>query len=301
MRTSRLLCRAAAVLVASLPPTIAAATPPPKAVTDMIAAAAGDPATLKAVVATAKKTNPDSIAEIDAQVADLAAAAETARVERLQHQGFLEGWTGQGQVGAFLTTGNVDDRGVALGLGFAKETLRWRHAIDMTADYQETDDVVTKERYFAGYSGDYKFSERFYAAGVLSAEKDKFAGFKSRFTESLGLGYRIINRPDLKLSVEGGPALRQTDYYDTGSDSSVAGRIAGDLAWTIREGTVFTQTASAYLASDNSTLAATSAITTKLQGDLSARASFDVRHETDPPVGRDKTDTTTRVTLVYSF
>lgn len=299
MRASVLF--ASALVVASLFPAVAAAVPPPKAVSDMIAAAAGDPETLKAVVATAKKTNPDSIAEIDAQVAGLAAEAEAARVAKLESQGFLEGWTGQGQVGAFLSTGNVDDRGVALGLGFAKETLRWRHKLDFAADYQETDDVVTKERYFAGYAGNYKFSERFYAVGVLSAEKDKFAGFKSRFTESLGLGYRLIDRPDLRLSFEGGPALRHTDYYDTGNESSWAGRIAGDLAWTIREGTVFTQAASAYLESSNSTLAATSAITTKLQGDLSARASFDVRHETDPPPGRDKTDTTTRVTLVYSF
>lgn len=299
MRSQLLL--SSALVAASVLPATASAVPLPKAVADMITAAAGSPEALKAVVDTAKKTNPDSIAEIDAQVASLASEAEAARVAKLETQSFAEGWSGQGELGAFATTGNVSDKGLAAGLRLAKETLRWRHTFDVTADYQETSDVVTKERYFAGYAGNYKFTERFYAVGVLSAEKDKFAGFKSRFTESLGLGYRLIDREDLKLSVEGGPALRQTDYYDLDSDNTVSGRIAGAFEWTIWPGTVFTQTAAAFLESSNSTLDATSAITTKVQGDLSARASFDVRHEADPPQGLEKTDTTTRVTLVYSF
>lgn len=293
---------AAAVLAAGLAlPAAAGAAPLPQPVADMIAAAADDPATLKAVVAMAKKTNPDSVAEIDAQVKGLADRAEAARVAKLESQGFLEGWKGEGELGLDVSTGNVSERGFTAGLGFAKETLRWRHAFDFDANYRRTEGVTTAERYFGGYNGRYKFSERFYAVGVLSAEKDTFAGFNSRFTEGLGLGYVVVDRPDLKFSIEGGPALRQTDYEDGDNDSTIAARIAGDLAWTIREGTVFTQTASGYFESSNATLAATTAITTKLAGALAARASFDVRHETDPPAGREKTDTTTRVTLVYSF
>lgn len=290
-----------ALLTVGLVPAAVQAAPLPQPVADMISAAAGSPETLKAVVETAKKTNPDSVAEIDAQVASLAKEAEAARVAKIESQDAWEGWGGEGSLGAFISTGNVEDNGVAAGLKFAKETLRWRHQFDLAADYEETSDVVVKERYFAGYAANYKFSERFYAVGVLSAEKDKFAGFKSRFTESVGLGYRVIDRETLKLSFEGGPALRQTDFYDVGSDSTVSGRVAGAFQWTIWPGTVFTQTAAAYLESSNSTLDAISAVTTKLQGDLSARASFDYRHEASPPPGREKTDTTTRMTLVYSF
>jgi putative salt-induced outer membrane protein len=285
----------------ALAPDLARATPPPKPVSDMIAAAAGDPAALKAVVEAAKKTNPDSVAEIDAQVAALAEHAQADKEARMASQGFFEGWTGEGQVGGSISTGNTSERGLALGLGFAKESLRWRHTIDLAADYQKTEGEVTKERYFAGYTGAYKFSDRIYVIGILSAEKDKFAGFKSRFTEGLGIGYQVIDRPDLKFSLEAGPALRQTNYYFAKDEDSLAGRVAGDLAWNITPDTVFTEHASGYFASDTNTITSITAITTKLMGNLSGRASYEIRYETDPPLGREDTDTTTRLTAVYSF
>ena len=42
-------------------------------------------------------------------------------------------------------------------------------------------------------------------------------------------------------------------------------------------------------------------IDTKLIGNLSTRLSFDVKHETDPPDDKVKTDTVTRASLVYKF
>ncbi|HEY2356519.1 MAG TPA: hypothetical protein VGH86_03650, partial [Phenylobacterium sp.] len=122
---------AAALAVGSgwlaLTPGSAQATPPPKAVMDMIDAAAGDPATLKTVVEVAKKTNPDSTAEIDAEVKALADRSEAERVAKLSHQTFFEGWSGKGQAGGFVSTGNSDDRGLTVVLGFTKESLHWRH------------------------------------------------------------------------------------------------------------------------------------------------------------------------------
>jgi len=38
-----------------------------------------------------------------------------------------------------------------------------------------------------------------------------------------------------------------------------------------------------------------------LIGSLSARFSYTVEHETNPPVGRLKTDTLSRASLVYDF
>lgn len=285
----------------ALAPGLALATPPPKAVSDMIDAAAGDAAALKAVVDTAKKTNPDFIAEIDAQVAALADRAKADKETRMASESFFEGWHGKGELGGVISTGNSSERGLAVGLGFEKETLKWRHTIALAADYQKNDHVLTKERYFAGYTGAYKFNERIYVVGVLSAEQDKFAGFKSRFTEGLGIGYQVINRPDLKFSLEAGPALRQTNYYFAEDEDLLAGRVAGDLAWNITPDTVFTEHASAYFDKNTNTVTSITAITTKLMGDLSGRASYEIRYETDPPLGREDTDTTTRLTVVYSF
>ncbi|MEP3767796.1 MAG: DUF481 domain-containing protein, partial [Marinomonas sp.] len=61
------------------------------------------------------------------------------------------------------------------------------------------------------------------------------------------------------------------------------------------------ESASATIASDTNTFVSTTALDAKLLGSLSARLSYTVEHETNPPIGRIKTDTLSRATLVYGF
>lgn len=300
---------AVALLAALAAPAVAAADPIPAGVASMIEAAAKDPAKLKVVADIAKQTNPASAAEIDARVAEINAAAEAARIEKLSSQTFLEGWTGQGEAGGFVSTGNAEESGLALGLGLKKESLKWRHRVDAIADYRETEGVKTKERYFAGYEGNYKITDRLYAVGALSWEKDVFAGIDRRFAESLGIGYRVIDQKTLHLDVDASVAARQTEYVRPQvsipgkdySESTIGGRLGGRLVWDINENTSLSEVAVAYIDSRSNTLESTTALTTRLSGSLAARLSFNIRNESDPPLGREQTDTTTRASLVYSF
>jgi putative salt-induced outer membrane protein len=62
-----------------------------------------------------------------------------------------------------------------------------------------------------------------------------------------------------------------------------------------------TQTASAYLEKDNSTVSTKSALLARLIGPLSAQFSYTVQYESAPPLGRLSTDTTSRAALVVDF
>ncbi|MDZ4372399.1 MAG: DUF481 domain-containing protein [Phenylobacterium sp.] len=278
----------------------AVAGPLPAEVARMLSAAA-ETGQLGPVSDVARRAYPDAAGEIDAQVAALQAKAETERADRLATQRFHQGWTGEGHAGGFVSSGNTEDIGVSAGLSFIKETLRWRHDIKVASEYQQSSGDVSKERYAAAYAGQWKLSGRAFVALSLSAERDRFAGYKSRFSESVGLGYTLIDRPDLRLDVQAGPALRQISYYSAPDEVAFAGRLGGDLTWTLRPELVLTQSTTAFLDSVSSTLTSTTALTTKLRDDLSARTSFDLRMESDPPVGRKGTDTTLRTSLVYSF
>ncbi len=282
-------------------PGLAVAAPLPAEVSRMIEAAAETPGALATVAEVARRTHPESLDEIDAQVAALTSRAEEERIARITSLRFRDGWKGEGQAGGFISTGNSDDVGASAGLAFAKETLRWRHEVKLAGDYQRSGGAVSKERYVAGYAGQWKLNARTFVASSLSAERDRFAGYRARFSESVGVGYRLLDRPDLKLNVQAGPALRQIRYYGRGDEIAFAGRFGSDLSWTLRPDLVFTQNASLFLDTVSSTLTSTTALTTKLRGDLSARAAFDLRMETEPPAGREHTDTTTRASLVYSF
>ena len=104
-----------------------------------------------------------------------------------------------------------------------------------------------------------------------------------------------------ELGLEGGPALRQTNYVLTGNSSDFAGRVAGNFVWNIGATTAFTETASYFFGGETNTFTSDTALTTKLYGSLSARISFFLQNESNPQPGLEATDTTTRFTLVYGF
>ncbi len=279
----------------------AQAAPLPDAVSAMLDAAGGDEAQLKTIADIAKKTNPDSVAEIDAKVAAITAANAKAREEKLASQSFLEGWSGSGEFGAFFTSGNTDNTGVALGLKLTKESLHWKHQLRGFIDYQRQNDVTTAERYFAGYEGNYKINSRLYALLTLSYERDPFAGFDYRFSQSLGLGYKLVATDKVTLDLEAGPALRQTQFVDDVYESGFAFRAAGNLVWKITPTLEFSENASYFYQDINSTFNSLTSLTWKLTDAFSGRFSFLYQNQSNPPPGLRNFDTTTRLTLVYNF
>lgn len=296
-RASILMMTLAAFGIAA--PAMAAPIPPQ--VLDMINAAAKDPAELAMTAKVARRAYPQSAAEIDALAARLTAEAEARRRAKLRRQGIFEGWKGQGEVGASDTSGNTRSSSLALGLNFARNGLNWDHTLTATADYQRDNGVESRGRYFASYAGHYNVTPRFYALGLLSWENDRFAGFDSRLSESIGLGYSLLKTPKVSLAVEAGPALRQTDYITGVTENKFAGRTSMNFRWDILPKLTLTQIASFYGERSDSTTISDTALTAGLIGSLSARLSYHVQYESNPPLGLQNTDTTTRLTLVYNF
>lgn len=283
-------------------PTAAMAEPMPPAVRAMVEKAieSGDKGKADAVVSVAKEMHPESSAEIDAIVADAAAEQEAARQKQLAESGFFDNWKGSGQIGGSIASGNSDTVTATAGLTLNKEGLKWRHEITALADLQRNDGESSQERYALGYQIDRNLSERLYVLGTLGWERNAVSGLRSRFTESVGLGYKIIVQPRMSWRVEGGPALRQAKFLDR-DENGLAFRVSSDFGWDINSKTRLTQVTSAYLESGSSSIISTTAITAGLSGALSARLSFNAQYESDPPLGNTHTDTVTRATLVYGF
>jgi len=264
------------------------------------AARSGDAAKTAAVVSVAKEMHPESAAEIDAIVASVNADLAAQHEQKLANAGFFDNWSGSGELGGSMATGNSDAVTAAAGLKLSKEGRHWRHAISALADLQRSDGDNTQERYAANYQVDRNLTDALYMVGTLGWERNAVAGLRSRFTESLGLGYKVIASPAITWRLEGGPAFRQAKFSDR-TENGLAARLASDFAWAFAPKTSLSQTTSAYLEGGSSSILATTALTTNLSGSLSARFSFNVQYESDPSVGNKHTDTVSRATLVYGF
>ena len=239
------------VSIIAVPLTLAAlvahAAPLPQAVSDMLRAAADEPDALEAVTKAAKKANPNSLAEIDAEVTALKARAAADKAAEAANQRFFDGWSLKGELGGSISTGNTESEALAAALSLEKRTPIWVHDLDMSVDFKRENDETTKDRYFGAYSIQRNITPRFYGVGVLWGERDRFAGFNYRFSESLGVGYRLLDRPGLRLRVEGGPAARQSEYLVTGYDFTYATRLAEYLSWQITQRLEFSQSLVTYL------------------------------------------------------
>ncbi|MEL6238845.1 MAG: DUF481 domain-containing protein [Pseudomonadota bacterium] len=303
-RHAAALLAAGALILAS--PANAELPDPVRAMIDA-ALETGDETTVRTVIDLAKQTNPDDTAELDDILAgfeqDLAIAAEAEAREKeaaIRNAGLFDNWSGKGELGAFVSTGNAENTGLTASLSLVREGLRWRHKLSGRADYQETDGVVTREQYLAAYEPNFKITDRLYAYALAQYERDPFQGFSARYSGSGGLGYDLLIEGPT-LSIKAGPAWRRTELVDGDSTSNLAGLAALDFDWAISDSISFTQDGSALVQSGSSTFISDSGLQFTMSDALSLRLSYTLEHDTAPPEGAVQTDTLSRITIIYDF
>jgi putative salt-induced outer membrane protein len=274
--------------------------PPIRAMLDA-AMASGNEGEVATIVKYARTADPASADLVTRIASDWRDERLAVAQRRLQEADFLDLVKGRAELGGYVSQGNTENVGVTAAIDVRREGLEWRHKLTGRADYQQSLGVVTQERYLVAYEPNWKFDSRAYLYGAAQYERDRFSGFDDRVSLSTGAGYRAINSPSLRLDLELGPAYRRTRFIDENVESNLAARGSLDLNWKLSQGVTLTQNAAAYIQDANSTVAAKSALATKLIGPLSAQFSYSLQYESMPPLGRKTTDTISRAALVVDF
>ncbi len=314
---NKLACLAAPLALLSVP---AAAQQLPDAARTMIdtAIASGDAEQVEAVIATARAAFPDEAGEIDAiwtayqaDQAEIAAAEAALHEQEIRTAGVLENWSGEGQIGAFQSSGNIDEFGVTAALSLKREGIDWDHNLRLTADYRRQDGTTSREQFLARYEPHYQINERFFAYGLVQYERDRLQGYSSRYAASGGLGYKLVEAENMNLAVKAGPAYRVTQFVDGTKSSRIAALFGVDFDWDISDKITLTQDASSTLEtggealliidSANTSLTASTGLEAGLTDALKARLSWTIEYDSNPPAGAVDTDTLTRFTLIYGF
>ncbi len=314
----RIVNLAAAILAAGTAvPALADIPEPVRAMIDA-AIASGDKAKVQTVIELAKQTNPDDVAEIDAIWASynaeqqaLAAAKEEKKEEAIRTAGLLQNWSGRGELGGFRATGNSSNTGITAALSLKREGIDWTHKLRGRADYQRNNGVTSREQYFLAYEPNYNISDRLFVYGLAQYERDRFQGFSARYVVSGGIGYQIIDKPDLQLSAKIGPAYRVTDFTNGESDSRIAGLLGLDFDWSITDSLKLTHdtnavaetggSATVIVDSNNTSINLVTGLNAKISDSVTTRFSYAIEYDSNPPEGAEQTDTLSRVTLIYDF
>ena len=225
------------------------------------------------------------------------------------------GWSGEGSLSAGGTTGNTETTDLGLGVDATRTMDIWKIGLQASADYGETDGAETKNRIFLGTNLDRQINDRLFGFGQLTHERDEFSGFESRTFIGGGLGYEVLTGDATQWTVRGGPGLKideieavleattvpPTVLSEATTEESFGATAASNFAHQFNDNVAFTNDTTVVYAETSTQIGNIAAITASLTNTLSARVSFEVRHDTAPVDGFEATDTISRVSLVYGF
>ncbi len=234
----------------------------------------------------------------------LASLAALAAVPALPAMAQEDKWTGEGAFNAGFTTGNTETRDAGVGLKVKHVGGEWTQLGEFVFDYGDKDKVESRNRIFAAGQVDRSFGTQWSAYTRLTGERDQFSGFENRYFLGVGAAFKAVDTPTTKWTLEGGPGykvdeLRGTLTTPASTEESISGRAASRFSHDFNERVKFTDTTEVVTSDTSTQIMNGAALTASIMGNLSARVSFDVRHDTDPLPGFEPTDTTTKFSLVY--
>lgn len=209
--------------------------------------------------------------------------------------------SGEGELGAFRSTGSNPGTGFVGRLTVITEGGRWRIATSGRIDYQKTLNEVTRNQIRLTLEPNYKFDEHGYIFGLGQYERDRFQGFTDRYSLSAGLGYNLLDRDGRKLTIKAGPAMRVTQPVDGPTERTLSAVALADLKLKLTPTLSYSQEVSTYFDAVRRTYYTLAAVDSQLSGKLKARLSYTLQHETGSGDVRKLTDTTSRLTLLYGF
>ena len=221
-------------------------------------------------------------------------------------------WSGKGELGAAIASGNTETENINAKLELATELGAWKHSVGLAGVYASDSNVTTGQRWALYGQSDYNFTERDFWFGAARYEDDRFSGFEYQASLSTGLGRHFIDTERTKLTATAGIGYKYLETRDVrdelgnlvepgDSDSSVIFRGTVDFEHQLTDTTKILDRFLVEAGSDNTYLQNDLALEVRMTDVLALSVGYQVRHNTDPPAGFEKTDTLTTVNLVYEF
>jgi len=277
----------------------------------------GEIAEINAVAKAATSVFPDSAENIQQYRDYFLSKLETEKIEAAAAEkkakeagGFfaVSPWEGKLVGSAARATGNAQNTAYGFLLDANRSVGKFTHNVAASLDIASSspitgaDSVLTQRRWALAYKLDYALNDRTYAFGRFAYEEDQFSGFDYRLFGGAGIGYQVVVSDAFNWAVEAGPGYRYSLIDDTDETTSqFAFYASSDTDWLIREWLLFEQNFDFTWTSATTTFESLTALSTKLTNQLSLGASYLVRHETSPPLGRLNTDTLLRASITYGF
>jgi putative salt-induced outer membrane protein YdiY len=230
-------------------------------------------------------------------------------------------WDVEVDIGAIATSGNTETTSLQFKIDAKQNLEKWENQYVFNSLFKEDevtqdDGTTSKEKTAEKYFGSAKFAyligvEKSYLFGFGSYTDDQFGAYQTYTTIALGYGDWLYSSPRLNWFIEAGPGYFEGEKVIENEDETLPDtisvesgailRAATALEWKVTSNATFKQAISVESGSDNTRTVSETSLSASISEKMKMKVGFAVANDTDVAPGKEKTDTTTFVNLVYSF
>lgn len=231
----------------------------------------------------------------------LMAAALLAPFSLMAQEAPESPWSGKATMGYLATSGNTENSTLNTGFEVGYTAGKWAHLLNAAAINASENEDTTAEAYDLGWKSERNLTDKDFLFGRVSWRKDRFGGYDTQLSETVGYGRRLIDSDKHKLNAEIGAGARQSKLQDGTKEDETVFRGGMYYTWLLSETAEFRQDLTAEGGDKNTYTESVTALSAKLLGDLALVASYTIKHNSDVPPLTEKTDTYTALSLEYAF
>jgi putative salt-induced outer membrane protein len=224
-------------------------------------------------------------------------------------------WIGKGQFGFLDSQGNSDAVSINGNVDMLRYDGPWKNEFYIGGLYGKNSGIVSAERWETRGQSNYTVSGDLFVFGGLRYEHDLFDGFQYQASVTSGLGYKLLNGDDTKLTLQVGAGYRSlrpetivkdpdgqvTSRTPLETEGEAIGTVGVDFSHAFTKTTVFTNKFLMEAGSDNTLLHDELALTVKMSDKLALSVGYTISDNTKPPAPLKSIDTTASVNLVFGF
>lgn len=213
-----------------------------------------------------------------------------------------EGYLGTIDFGYISTTGNSETESLNGAFKYiTRISDEWSTGVHITGMTSENDEVREAERYTFVWNTRYDLSERSFVYSVVDYMDDYFGAYDYQAGAYVGYGHQLFKDDSGHFSLGLGLGYRVNALKAAEDEKENVVRGDLDYQYNISETATFTQLISAIWGQEFDTYSSETALKTKISDSLALKLAYHVNYNSEVPVGAEKRDTTTSISVSYSF
>lgn len=210
-------------------------------------------------------------------------------------------WKAEAEAGYVKTTGNTETESTNIKARADNERKNWKHSLRFETVRNSDTSGTTAEKYFYSAKTAYNINIHSYAFARLQYEDDRFSGYDYQASAVLGYGYHLYNTDEFKWDIEIGAGIRENKLDDGTSTSEGLVYLGTELGWQISKSARFTEEINIEAGEDRTISKSITGLKTQINSKLASKITYTVKHNSEVPAGKKKTDTELGVSLVFTL